>query len=139
MRTEFDEKTFEVTYTVRFQAKEFPGFRPIDARNPFVTRTHILSNPFRMLEGPERTFTVLKQQLCRTGGRSDELSILEKIHRPNRVPGVVEAVDGEVTVAPLSPGRAKYLLGLRQTGLPFRSIPTAKKMLEILFDLLEGI
>ena len=138
MRTEFDEKTSEVTYTVRFQAKEFPGFRPIHARNPFTTRTHVLSNPL-LLEGPERTFTVLKERLCRTGRRFDEWLILKKIHQPRRVPGVVEAVHSQVIAAPLSPGRAKHLLGLRQTGLPFRSIPTAKKMLEILFDLLEGI
>jgi hypothetical protein len=56
-----------------------------------------------------------------------------------RVPGVVEAVDSEIIGAPLSPGRVKHRLGLRQTGSPFTSIPTAKKVLETLFDLLEGI
>jgi hypothetical protein len=52
---------------------------------------------------------------------------------------VVEAIDAEVIKAPLSPGREKHRLGLWQTGSPFRRIPTAKKMLETLFDLLEGI
>jgi hypothetical protein len=141
MRTEFDEKTSEVTYTMRFQGKEFPGFRPIHARNPFTTRTHVLSNPsrLRVQEGRERPFTVLKEQLCRTGRRFDELSILTKIHRPRRVPGVVEVVGGEVVEALLSTGREEHRLGLRQTGSPFRSIPSAKKLLETLFDLLEGI
>ena len=138
MRTEFDKETSEVTYTVRIKKNECPGFRPIYASNPFTTRTHVLSNPSRVPEGPERPLTVLKEQLCRTGSCFDEQTILTKIHQQRRVPGVVEAVDGEVIEAPL-PGRAKHRLGLRQTGSPFRSIPTAKKLLETLFDLLEGI
>ena len=58
-----------------------------------------------------------------------------------RVPGVVEAVVDEVTDnhRHLSPGREKHRLGLRQMGLPFASIPMPKKVLETLFDILEGI
>ena len=82
---------------------------------------------------------MLKEQLCRTGRRFDELTILTKIHQPTSVPGVVEAVGGEIIAAPQSPGREMHRLGLRQTGSPFTSIPTAKIMLETLFDLLEGI
>jgi hypothetical protein len=82
---------------------------------------------------------VLKDQLCRNGRRFSELTILTKIHQPTIVPGVVEAVDGEIIPALLSPGREKHRLVLRQMGSPFMSIPTAKIMLETLFDLLEGI
>jgi hypothetical protein len=142
-RTEFDEKTREVTYTVRLKNKDYPGFRPIHARTPFDTRTHVLSNPssevMPEVEGNDGPFTVIKDQLCRTGRCFDEYTLLSKIHQPARVPGVVEAVVGEITAAPLSDGREKHLLGLRQTGSPFTSIPTAKKVLETLFDLLEGI
>jgi hypothetical protein len=137
-RTGFDKETCEATYTVRFKTKECPNFRPIHARNPFAIRTHVLSNP-SLTQGGDRPPTVLKEQLFRIGRRFDELTILTKIHQPMNVPGVVEAVGGEIIPAPLSPGREKHRLGLRQTGLPFTSIRTAKKMLEMLFDLLEGI
>jgi hypothetical protein len=137
-RTGFDKETSEATYTVRFKTKECPNFRLIHARNPFATRTHVLSNP-SLTQGGDRPPTVLKEQLCRTGRRFDELTILTKIHRLMNVPGVVEAVGGEIIPALLSPGREKHRLGLRQTGSPFTSIPTAKIMLETLFDLLEGI
>jgi hypothetical protein len=137
-RTGFNKETSEATYTVCFKKKEYPDFRTIHARNPFATRTHVLSNP-SLTRGDDRPPTVFKEQLCRTGRRFDELKILTKIHRVKNVPGVVEAVDGEIIEAPLSPGREKHLLGLRQTGSPFTSIRTAKKMLETLFDLLEGI
>jgi hypothetical protein len=141
MMTGFDKKTSEATYTVRIKGTECPGFRSIHARNPFGTRTHVLSNPSStvMLEGDNKPLTVLKEQLCRMGRRFDEPTILSKIHQPMRVPGVVEAVGSEITPAPLSPGREKHRLGLVQTGSPFTGIPTAKKMLETLFDLLEGI
>ncbi len=137
-RTEFNEETSEVTYTVRIGTEDHPGFRLIHARNPFTTRTHVLSNPSGELVGPERRLTVLKEQLRSTGRRFDEGTILTKIHKQRRVPGVVEAVEIEVIEAPLSPKKEKHRLGLRQMGSPFRSIPTAKKMLETLFDLLEG-
>jgi len=138
-RTGFDKETSEAIYTVRIGTKEYPGFRPIHARNPFTTRTHVLSNPSGVLEGHERSFTVLKEQLCRTGRRFYERKLLTKIHQPRRVPGVIEVVHSDVIEAPLSPGREQHFLGLRETGLPFRSIPTAKDMLQTLFDLLEGI
>jgi hypothetical protein len=131
----FDKETSEATYTVCFKKEEYPNFRTIHARNPFATRTHVLSNPSLTQRAP----TVFKEQLCRTGRRFDELTILTKIHRGKKVPGVVEAVFGEIIEAPLSPERQRHLLGLRQTGSPFTSIRTAKKMLEMLFDLLEGI
>ncbi len=136
-RTGFNEETFEATYTVHLE-KDYPGFRTIHARNPFTTRTHVLSNP-SLTQGDDRPPTVLKEQLCRSGRRFNELTILTKIHQPMNVPGVVEAIDGDIIEAPLSPGREKHCLGLRQTGSPFTSIRTAKKMLETLFDLLEGI
>jgi len=137
-RTGFNKDTSEASYTVDFTTKKFPGFRTIHARNPFTTRTHVLSNP-SLTQGDDRSPTVIKEQLCRTGRRIDELTILTKIHKPVNVPGVVQAIGGEIILAPLSPGREKHRLGLRQTGSPFTSIPTAKLMLETLFDLLEGI
>jgi hypothetical protein len=136
-RIGFNKETSEATYTVLFK-KECPGFHTIHARSPFTTRAHVLSNP-SLTRGDDRPPTVLKEQLCRTGRRFDELTILTKIHQPINVPGVVEAVGGEIIKAPLSPGREKHRLGLRQTGSPFTSIGTAKQMLETLFDLLEGI
>jgi hypothetical protein len=136
--TGFDKETSEATYTVYFNNERWTDFRTIHARNPFATRTHVFSNP-SLTQGGDRTLTVLKDQLCRTERRFNEFVILAKIHQPTIVPGVVEAVDGEIIPAPLSPGREKHRLGLRQMGSPFMSIPTAKIMLETLFDLLEGI
>ena len=49
---------------------------------------------------------------------------------------MIEVVD-QFNVAPLFPERQKYLLGLRHMGSLFTSM--AKKKLEMLFDLLEGI
>ena len=118
--------------------KKFPGFCTIHAKNPFTTRTHVLSNPL-LTQGANRSPTVIKEQLCRTGRHFEELTILTKIHQPVNVPGVVQAVAGEIILAPLSPGREKHRLGLWQMGSPFTSIPTAQSMLETLFDLLEGI
>jgi hypothetical protein len=137
-RTSFNKETSGATYTLTFKTEVFPNFRPIHARNPFATRTHVLSNPSLTRRG-DRSPTVLKEQLCRTGRRFDEWTILTKIHRPTIVPGVVEAVGSEIIDAPLSPERKKHRLWLRQMGSPFTSIPTAKKVLETLFDLLEGI
>ena len=137
-RTGFNKETSEATYTVYFNNERWTDFRTIHARNPFATRTHVFSNP-SLTQGGDRTLTVLKDQLCRTERRFNEFVILAKIHQPTIVPGVVEAVDGEIIPAPLSPGREKHRLGLRQMGSPFMSIPTAKIMLETLFDLLEGI
>jgi hypothetical protein len=135
-RTRFNKKISEATYIVRSPVKVYSGFRTIHARNPFATRTHVLSKP--LLEQGDDV-SVIKEQLCRTDKRFDEWTILAKIHRPKTVPGVVEAVWRETMKNTLCPGRTKYRLGLQQTGLPFARIPTAKKMLETLFDLLEGI
>ncbi|KAH9972175.1 hypothetical protein BGW80DRAFT_1316947, partial [Lactifluus volemus] len=141
MMTGFNKETSEATYTVRIGHERVSGVYGIHARNPFTTRIHVLSKPSStvVLEGDDKPLTVLKEQLCRIGRRFDERTILAKVHQPMRVPGVVEAVVSEITPAPLSPGRVKHRLGLVQTGSLFRSIPTAKKMLETLFDLLEGI
>ncbi|KAI0290681.1 hypothetical protein BC826DRAFT_970295 [Russula brevipes] len=138
-RTGFNEKTREATYTVRMNSMDYTDFRALYAKNPFATRTHVLSKPSSKLmsEGDDRPLTVLKDRLCRIGRRFDERTILSKIHKRMRVPGVVEAVDSEIIGTPLSPGRVKHRLGLRQTGSPFTGIPTAKKVLETLFDVLE--
>jgi hypothetical protein len=137
-RTGFDKETSEATYTVRINGKECPNLRTIHARSPFTSRTHVLSNP-SPTKGDDEPPTVIKDRHCRTGRRFDEWSILTKIHHPKNVPGVVEVVDSEIIATPLSPEREKHRLGLRQTGSPFTSIRTAKKILETLFDLLEGI
>ena len=141
VRTGFNKETSEASYTVDFSTKKFSGFRTIHAKTPFTTRTHVLSkdsNP-SLTQGANRSLTVIKEQLCRTGQHFDELTILTKIHQPVNVPGMVQAIGGEIIPAPLSPGREKHHLGLQQTGSPFTSIPTAQLMLETLFDLLEGI
>ena len=133
-RTAFDEQTSQAIYNVQFKQNNYPNFRSIHARNPFATRTHVLSCP----EHTEAT--VIKRTLCRTGRRFDEYTILSKIHEKVKVPGVVEVVDSHIDdPTDLCPGRQKHSLTLRQTGSPFTIIPTAKKVLETLFDLLEGI
>ena len=140
VKTEFDDKT-TATYTIniidRGGTRECPGFYSIYARNPFATRTHVLSNP-NFHGGND--FTVLKDQLCRDGRRFAELEILDKyVHKPERVPGVVVAAYGEKIRHPLSEERIKHRLGLGESGSPFMSIPTLSKVLETLFDVLEGI
>ena len=140
VKTEFDDKT-TATYTIniidRGGTRECPGFYSIYARNPFATRTHVLSNP-NFHGGND--FTVLKDQLCRDGRRFAELEILDKyVHKPERVPGVVVAAYGEEIRHPLSEERTKHRLGLGESGSPFMSIPTLSKVLETLFDVLEGI
>ena len=140
VKTEFDDKT-TATYTIniidRGGTRECPGFYSIYARNPFATRTHVLSNP-NFHGGND--FTVLKDQLCRKGRRFAELDILDKyVHKPERVPGVVVAAYGEKIRHPLSEERIKHRLGLGESGSPFMSIPTLSKVLETLFDVLEGI
>ena len=99
--------------------KKFPGFHTIHAKNPFTTRTHVLSNP-SLTQGADKSLTVIKEQLCQTGRRFDELTILTRIHQPANVPGMVQAIDGEIIPAPLSPGREKHRLGLRLTSLSLR-------------------
>jgi len=108
------------------------------ASSPFGTRTHVLTNPSSEVQVNGRALTVLKDQLCRSDTRFDEQSILNHIHQPVRVPGVVEAVHSQIIETPLTDGRQKHRLGLRQSGSPFMSIPTVRKVLETLFDVLEG-
>jgi len=140
IKTEFDEET-TARYTINITyrgTKECRGFYSIYARNPFATRTHVLSNPNFEVEGND--LTVLKDQFCRVKRRFEELTILnEYVHKPERVPGVVVATYGEQIRSPLSEERCKYRLGLGENGSPFMSIPTLSKVLETLFDVLEGI
>ena len=139
-KTEFDDKS-TARYTINIidqgRTKECPGFYSIYARNPFATRTHVLSNPNFKVDGND--FTVLKDQLCRRR-RFTELTILDiHVHKPEGVPGVVVAAYGEKISYPLSEERCKHRLGLGESGSPFTSIPTLSKVLETLFDVLEGI
>ena len=60
------------------------------------------------------------------------------IHQLAKVPGVVEVVHSEMIKMPLFKERRKHRLGLQQSGSPFMSIPTVRKVLETLFDVLEG-
>ena len=117
---------------------ECRGFYTIYARNPFGTRTHVLSNPDFKVEGND--LTVVKDQFCRVKRRFQELTILnEHVHKPERVPGVVVAACGKQIKLPLSETRCKHRLGLGESGSPFTSIPSLSKVLETLFDVLEGI
>jgi hypothetical protein len=147
IKTDFDRDTSVATYAIRInvtrpqggtQEIDFPGFNHIYARNPFATRTHVFSNS---KSKAKNGIAVIKDQLCRVGRRFNELEILEKVHGPGRVPGVVNAGSGEVITTQLldAEGRCKRRLGLSESGSPFTSIPTPRKMLETLFDLLEGI
>jgi hypothetical protein len=141
MKPDVPKKSVE--YTVRISPPQTiridcPGFFPLFASSPFGTRTHVLTNPLSKIEVNGRALTVLKDQLCRLDTRFDEQSILNRIHQPTRVPGVVEAVHFQIIENPLTGERQKHRLGLRQTGSPFMSILTVRKMLETLFDILEG-
>ena len=143
IKTDFDKKASVTNYTIcmaqgRTQEIDFPGFKHIYARNPFATRTHVFSNP---KSEAESGVVVTKDQLCRVGRRFNEQEILKRVHGPGRVPGVVNAGSGEVITTQLldAEGRCKRRLGLSESGSPFTSIPTPRKMLETLFDLLEGI
>jgi len=141
-------KENSVTYNVRITEANgvdrnpitITHLRPIYASNPFGTRTHILSNPDSEVKINGEPLTVFKDQLCRVGTRFDEYSILTRVHSPEKVPGVVEAVCHEVINIPrdFCPSREKHRLGLRQMGKPLTSIPTVAQMLEIVFDILEG-
>ncbi len=84
---------------------------------------------------------MLKDQLCRAGTRFDEEMILSAIHRKGVFPGVVEAVHHETIRNSWSEvsKRDKHRFGLRQLGLPFTGIPTSRKVLEVLFNVLEGM
>ncbi|KAI0270149.1 hypothetical protein BGY98DRAFT_1133166, partial [Russula aff. rugulosa BPL654] len=139
IKTEFDKDT-TARYTIKITypggTKVCPGFYSIYARNPFATRTHVLSNPNCKVKGDD--LTILKDQLCRVKRRFEEITILnEYVHNPERVPGVVVAVYGEKIEHPQSEERCKQRLGLRESGSHFTSIPTLYKVLETLFDVLE--
>jgi hypothetical protein len=116
------------------------NLHPMYASSPFWTRTHILSNPDSKVKINGEPLTVVKDQLCRVGTQFYEYDILKRVHSPEKVPGVVEAVYHEVIKIPrdFCPSREKHRLGLRQMGKPFTSIPTVAQMLEIVFDTLEG-
>jgi hypothetical protein len=154
IKTEIDEEftakyTIKITYPGRTQedperTQDCPGFHSIYARNPFGTRTHVLSNPDFKFEGGD--LTILKDQFCQVRRRFKELDILTKhIHKRRRVPGVVVAAYGETITPPRnsspseSEGRWKHRLGLGESGSSFMSIPTLHEVLKTLFDLLEGI
>ena len=141
IKTEFDKETtakYTINITYQGSTKECCGFYSIYARNPFATRTHVLSNPNFKVEG--NNLTVLKDQFCRVERRFEELTILnEYVHKPKRVPGVVVAAYGERIKLSRSEERCKHRLGLGESGSPFTSIPTLSKVLETLFDVLEGI
>ena len=141
IKTEFDEEAtarYTINITYRGGTKECHGFYSIYARNPFATRTHVLSNPDFNVDGHD--LTVFKDQFCRVNRRFEELTILnEYVHKPERVPGVVVAAYGEKIMPPISEERCKYRLGLGESGSPFTSIPTLSNVLETLFDVLEGI
>ena len=147
IKTEFDEVT-TAKYTIMISyeggTKECPGFYPIYARNPFATRTHVLSNPGFTFEGAD--LSILKDQFCRVGRRFREYEILtDHIHKQAVVPGVVVAAYTDTINLPgrfKSSGpneRCKHRLGLGESGSPFTSIPTLYNVLETLFDVLEGI
>jgi hypothetical protein len=130
--------TYTMKITYQGCTKECPGFYSIYARNPFGTRTHVLSNPNFQVEG--NNLTVLKDQLCRVKRCFDEQTILnDYVHKPKGVPGVVVTTYSDRIESPVSKERCKYRLGLGESGSPFMSIPTLSDVLETLFDVLEGI
>ena len=141
--TEFDKDT-AVTYTIYITTPEGMktccGFYPVYAKNPFTSRTHVLSNPNSKLQINGNNLTVLKDQLCRIKRRFKEYTILnDYVHQSERVPGVVVATHGEEIMCPHSGERCKHRLGLEENGLPFMGISTLYNVLETLFDILEGI
>lgn len=141
IKTEFDEETTaKYTISIAYQGRTIncDGFYSIYAKNPFATRTHVLSNPDFEVEGDK--ITILKDQFCRVQRRFEELTILnEYVHKPEGVPGVVVAASGERIEFPWFKERCKHRLGLIESGSPFMSLPTLSKVLETLFDVLEGI
>jgi hypothetical protein len=140
------------TYTVHIggvggdTAQELRGFTSLYACSPFETRTHVLWQPKEpgvLVNG--KRFTVLKDQWCRSGTRFAEHEILSHIHKERKVPGVVEMVYHEVIEIPSSLGelskpkfREKHRIGLQETGQPLTTIPILQKVLEVIFDVLEG-
>jgi hypothetical protein len=117
VNVEPDVPNNSIKYTMRIAPPQTnivdcPGFFPLFASSPFGTRTHVLSNPLSDVQVNGQDLTVLKDQLCRPGSRFNEQSILNHIHQPAKVPGVVEAVHSETIESPLLNGRQKHRLGL---------------------------
>ena len=151
IRTKTDWIDGTVAYTIRIKipsnspdsstGMDCTNFCAISAKNPFTARTHVLSNASFQGDVDGKALTVLKDRLCRAGTRFDEEMILSAIHEKGVVPGVVEAVHHETIRNRWSEvsKRDKHRFGLRQLGLPFMSIPTPRKVLEVLFDVLEGM
>ena len=83
---------------------------------------------------------MIEDQLCNYDTQFNEHLILDAIHAKRTVPGVVEMVHKATVDSPpfIARYRQKYRTGLRQIGSPFMSIPTPRKVLEIVFGLLEG-
>ncbi|KAG8946856.1 hypothetical protein FRC04_011403 [Tulasnella sp. 424] len=122
-----------------------PDLVPIYASNPFETRTHVLSSPHSTFMVNGRVLSVLKDQFCRLGTQFNEQDILNRIHTPEKVPGVVEMVYHKMMDLPyleeldVQVRRGKNRIGVRQLGTPFKSISTLQEMLRTVFDLLEAI
>ncbi|KAG8946855.1 hypothetical protein FRC04_011402 [Tulasnella sp. 424] len=120
-----------------------PDLQPIYASNPFETRTHVLWNPHSTFTVNGRVLSVLKDQFCRLGTQFNEQDILNRIHTPEKVPGVVEMVYHKMIDLPylgelgVQVRRGKNRIGMRQAGTPFTSISTLQEMLKTMFDLLE--
>jgi hypothetical protein len=106
-----------VEYTIRISTKtqadgvetnkdvDCHGFSPIYATSPFVSRTHLLSNPHSDIKFDGNFLTVFKDQLSRSDPRFDEYAIFTThVHSPEKVPGVVEAVYHELVEIPNSLG-----------------------------------
>jgi hypothetical protein len=141
IKTKFDAETvakYTISITDPGSPRHHDGFYSIYAKNPFATRTHVLSNPDSEVKGDK--VTILKISFGRVKRRFEELTILsEYVHKPEGVPGVVVAAYGESISYLWSEERCKHRLGLIESGSPFTSIPTLSKVLETLFDVLEGI
>ncbi|KAG9049633.1 hypothetical protein FS837_009723 [Tulasnella sp. UAMH 9824] len=147
---EDDRPTWTITIAIESQVggvtteRRVPcsNFLPVYSSSPFETRTHVFVTKGGGVDVDGKKLSVLKDQVCRTGKRFDEHKILELVHRPKRVPGVVEAVYHKEIELPsqmddLEVGKIKHRHGLRQLGSPFASIPTVKEMLKVAFDIVE--
>ncbi|KAG8906203.1 hypothetical protein FRB99_007419, partial [Tulasnella sp. 403] len=142
------QPTWTITLEVKSEAGGVtavpcPNFLPLYASSPFETRTHVFVIPEEnSVDVDGKKLAVIKDQVCRTYSRFDEHEILEHVHKPKRVPGVVEAVYHDSINLPSQLGgldvrRVKHRHGLRQLGNPFMSIPTVKEMLQVAFDTVE--
>ena len=140
-KPKFDEEAtarYIITINCPRGMTECCGFYPIYSQNLFAMHTHILSNPNFKIEGND--LTILKDQYCQVKRCFEELTILnEYVHKPEHVPGMVVATYGKHIKSPYSKERCKHHLRLEESRSPFMSIPMLSKVLEMLFDILEGI